>query len=78
MNRLTRIASGVPALAGMTLLASPAFAAGNTPDLSGLTTAVTDGLGAGIGLMLTFAPSMIMIALTWNLIQKAKQTTKPA
>jgi len=73
-------ALALPVVAATALVASPAFAqavpSAETPDFSGLTTAVTGGLGAGIGLMLTFAPSIVMLAVTWMLINRARAAVK--
>jgi len=77
MNALVRIGrvAAIPAVAATALVASPAFAqsgGGSTPpDLSPISDALVDGLTSGIGLLMVFAPTVVLFSVVWMLVKKA-------
>lgn len=68
LNRLIAVAS---AGVGSLVVASPAFAAPAGIDLTSLGTAITDGLGQGIALMLVVGPTAVLFSLLPAIAKKA-------
>lgn len=73
--KLVRLAA-LPVLAAATSLATPAFAATTPPDLTPISTALVDGLTSGIGLLMVFAPTVVLFSVVWMLVKKASALGK--
>lgn len=75
MRNLVRIGAALPVLAAASL-ATPAFAATTPPDLTPISAALVDGLTSGIGLLMVFAPTVVLFSVVWMLVKKASALGK--
>lgn len=79
MNMIERGKAVMVAAFAALFLAGPAMAAtpgGTIPDLTPISDAVSEGVTAGIGVLLAIAPIVIAFAVVWGIINKARRMAK--
>lgn len=78
MNMIERGKAVMVAAFAALFLGGPAMAAtpGTIPDLTPISDAVSEGVTAGIGVLLAIAPIVIAFAVVWGIINKARRMAK--